>query len=357
VDTRRAAIAVLALLAGARAEGQADGEADPYRPLLESYARGDRAAALEGLAKLPEKAQLRGYEQIRALAVQAERCPSCPFAQTFLRLPLKAAVMLHLDRDRALNPRSDEVEQPRPCPGWQAWLAARYATLLARWPATRAFARAFFVGMALRCQMDACLEHAQGWCEEGLKLFPRDSALLYGLGSIHEEIHALTTSSVGGLRERHLRDARAAFAGAIEAEGGFALARVRLGRVLWRLGDAEAARASLEASLPRTLDPATLYLARLFLGRVHEDAGRFDEALLQYRHALQLDPRSQAAAVALSHVLRLQGDGPGSRRQLLQGLAHAGRRLARDQFWDYLMSTPVAHPDRVFDEMRRESLQ
>ncbi len=366
----RAAIAVLALLAAAgRGEAQAERDPDPYLALVRSYAHGEQAAAVEELARISEQVQRRGYERIRRLAVRAERCPSCPDAEEFLRLPLKAAVMLHGDRDAVLNPRFAEVEQRRPCPGWQAWLAGEYATLLARWPSTREFARAFFTAMALRCQMDACLDHAQRWAEAGLKLFPRDTMLLYGLGSIHEETAVLITCASGPVpvrsefqgapleRERHLRAARRCFAEAVAVEGGFALARVRLGRVLWRLGDAEPARASLEAALPRTIDPATLYLARLFLGRVHEDAGRLDLALLQYRHALELDPRSQAAALALSHVLRLLGDAPASRRQLLQGLAHAGWRLRRDWFWDYLTSTPVAHPDRVFEELRRLSLQ
>lgn len=368
---RLVSIAALALPLFAQAAGQA--ARDPYLDLVKGYASGERDAALVGLARLSEGEQMRGFEKIQSLAVAAERCPTCPSAAGFLALPLKAAVMLHVDRDFELNPRGEEVEQPRACPGWQADQAGRYASLLARWPATREYARRFFTAMALRCQVAACLEHALTWGERGLKHFPRDAVLLYGQGAVHEETAVLMTGFTQALRpttatrsdfnyallarERNLKDARRFLGEAIAADGAFALARVRLGRVLWRLSDLDGARAALEAVPARTVDAATLYLARLFLGRVHEDAGRLDEAQIEYAQALQLDPKAQAAALSLSHVLRLQGDSAGSRRVLEQALAQFGERRVRDVFWDYLTSHVLPHPDKLFDELRRESLE
>ena len=106
----------------------------------------------------------------------------------------------------------------------------------------------------------------------------------------------------------------------------------------------------------RVSDPPLLYLAYLFLGRVHEDAGRLDQAVEQYRVALDIDPSAQAAAVALSNALRVAGDSEESRRVLRAALAQAGRRPRRDAFWDY----PTGDADRcekLFADLRREALQ
>ena len=153
-------------------------------------------------------------------------------------------------------------------------------------------------------------------------------------------------------------------------------ARLRLGRLLWRLGEAELARASLEAMLaPR--DPplsnargesgpsssfATLersrdrYLAHLFLGRVYEDARRLEEAKREYRATLEIEPQAQAAAVALGHVLQMAGDTGPARQALEQSLRHAGRRTHGDPYWGYLLGS-VDRAEALFDELRRETLR
>jgi hypothetical protein len=87
---------------------------------------------------------------------------------------------------------------------------------------------------------------------------------------------------------------------------------------------------------------------------VHEDAGRLEPALRQYRLAVALDAGAQSAAIALSHVLLLQGDGEGARRALAPGLVH--RDAPRDPFWDYLVSNAWATDD-LLAALRRESLQ
>jgi len=339
-----------------------------YWKLLELYARGERADALLGLERFSHDALIHEYGELRAAALKMD-----------LRGPLRAAVMLHWDRDDADRPPPAGTEQPRTCPGKQAELAGRYAALLARWPETRDFAKGFFLTVAHRCQWDFCLEAALRWARDGLKLFPRDAPLLLAVGSVLEESATLadvkSMEGTGGLRQRdrdalqaglaargqRFKEARHHFEEALAADPELTLARVRLGRVLWRLGENEAARAALEQAIRAQPEGYLLYLAHLFLGQVQEDASRLEQSVEEYRAALALDPAAQAAAVALSHALRLGGDPEGSRRVLSEALAHAGRRSVADPFWNYLTTTrapgPWLRPEEGFDALRRETLR
>jgi tetratricopeptide (TPR) repeat protein len=134
------------------------------------------------------------------------------------------------------------------------------------------------------------------------------------------------------------------------------IARVRLGRALWRLGEADLARSALTEALQRARDPMLLYLAHLFLGQVHEDADRLGDAVAEYRAALESDPQAQSAAVALAHGLRLSGDQESSRQVLEHALSRAGRRSGRDIYWDYIVGNAV-QVDEVFAQLRRETLE
>jgi tetratricopeptide (TPR) repeat protein len=357
-----AATACGLVLASTIASGQT---ATEYGDLIALYARGERALAVAGLARLSATAP-RAATAGEAAALAAQR----DHAQ--LPFPLRAAVMLHMDLDEALRPAAAGREQTGPCPGHHASIAARYARLLSWRPETKDFARRFFVALAHRSQWDACLEDAQRWAGEGLKLFPRDAELLLAAGSALEESatlwmgvaiasSAMTSGQhVVALRAASQRRAlyeraRGMFADAVSADPRLALARVRLGRVLWRLEKREEARAVLEQAVAGSAEPPIPYLAHLFLGRIHEDSGRLEPALRHYRLALALDPQAQAAAVALSHALRLTGEGEESRQVLRTALALAGRRT-RDAYWDYLVGNAL-EVEEEFAALRRESLE
>ena len=344
-----------------------------YRELVTRYARGERALAIAGLARFSDAALGRIAQAVEAAALAAERVKDREQDKE-PPIPLRAAVMLHLDLDAAERPESSGTEQPRRCPGPQAAIAARYAGLLAWHEETKSFARRFFVALAHGCQWDACLPEAQRWAREGLKLFPRDAELLLAAGSALEEAATVwgggSTTEKPGMAPRFHDAARAAveervarfrqaqsfFQEAIAADDGLTLARVRLGRVLWRLGEREAGQAALEKAVERSADPGLSYLAHLFLGRVHEDSGRLEQAVEHYRLSLALDPDAQAAAVALSHALRRTGEVEEARAVLRRALAPAGRRPARDGYWDYLVSD-ATHFREEFATLREESLR
>ena len=352
-----------------------------YRELVTRYARGERALAVAGLARFSDAELGRIAQAVEAEVVAAERSKASDHSQARERgqageplIPLRAAVMMHLDLDDAERPEAAGTEQPRRCPGKQAAIAARYAGLLAWHEETRSFARRFFAALAHSCQWDACLLEAQRWAREGLKLFPRDAELLLAAGSALEESATVwtcgstvenpampprfreATRAAALERVARYRQARSLFQDAIASDDGLTLARVRLGRVLWRLGEREAAQAALERAIEASPDPQLLCLAHLFLGRVHEDAGRLEQAVEHYRFSLALEPSGQAAAVALSHALRRAGEMEEARAVLRRALAHAGRRAGRDAYRDYLVGDAI-HFREQLAALRQESLQ
>jgi tetratricopeptide (TPR) repeat protein len=382
-------------LAQERVSGEAPAQAKTqYRDLVLRYARGERALAVAGLARFPNVVLTQIARAIEDAGLAAMRGEAGPAAAQALKrgevalrrseagdplIPLRAALMLHVDLDEAERPRDPGVmrrtEQPRVCPGRQVLIASRYARLLAGQDETKSFARRFFVALAHGCQWDCCLLDAARWAREGLTLFPRDPELLLAAGSVLEESATLWPGgstvenpalpptfrefarAAAAERERvtRYRQARALYEDAIAADDSLIQARVRLGRVLWRLGNREAAQAALEASLERSADPLHSYLAHLFLGQVHEDSGRLAQAVEQYRLSLALDPSAQTAAVALSHALHSAGEGEEARGVLRQALALAGRRALRDGYWDYLALNALHFRD-LFAALRQESL-
>lgn len=342
-----------------------------YEALIRQYASGERAAAVAALgAWRPGELD----RQVRALqgSSPGPACPSCP--DRIGSLPLRAAVMLHADRDMLDRPRTAATEQSRPCSGEQARRAGQLAAILAARDGSRDFARRFFLAMANRSQWDFCLDAAQQWARDGLAHFPGDPDLLLALGSTLEEKATLAALPPGtptllsgfrrtrgvtdptGDRTRWFGEAERILSVAVSADPQMVEARIRLGRVQWRLAKDELARHTLEDAVRVGGPPPLPHLAHLFLGQALERAGRAREAARQFEEALRLEPESQCAAVALSHALLAAGDAPGARRLLEETLVHAGRRGERDPYWDYPASN-AASADRTLLVLRRETRQ
>ncbi len=336
--------------------------------LARRYARGERAQAIGELGAWSERDLVR---QVAAVEAAAERCPRCP--NPLEGVPLRAAVMLHWDRDRAEQapPLPREVELPRRCPGPAAGLAGRLARVMSRNAETSGFARRFLRMVVLQCQWDACFGPADSWASAAILGFPRDTELLMARGSVREEVATigfpcptpasfelatpLAIATTSARRDR-LDGARQDFADVLAIDPGLGFARLRLGRVLWRLGELDPARQQLEAALALLRQIDHVYLAHLFLGRVHQDAGRLQEAIAEYRLAATQHPSARSAATALSNVLFVAGDADAARQALRQGLASAGGRSERDPLWDYLVLN-AADLDELVDALHRESLE
>ncbi len=322
-----------------------------YEALLRRYARGDRTVAVQALGAWRTSDLDLQIHALQRRAKAAARCPSCE--DLLDALPLKAAVMLHLDRDEAERPLGTGTEQPRGCPAEQARRAGQIASILAQRHGTRDFARRFFLAMAQRCQWDFCLQAALQWGRDGLARFPGDASLLLAVGAGLEEQATLGAGRKAQRRSCFL-EARRFLSEAIAADPTLTEASVRLGRVQWRLAEDEAAQLTLEKAVQRGGAPSLLYLAHLFLGQVHKRAGRAEPAIAEFTRALELGPQRQAAAVALSQLLLSNGDVAGARRVLEQTLVHAGRRTERDPYWDYVASN-AAQAEELFEELREET--
>jgi tetratricopeptide (TPR) repeat protein len=331
---------------------------DPrYLDLLQRYARGDRPRAIAALGAWSDGALQKQVGLVEDARVEAERCVDC--SDPLAGLPLRAAVMLHADRDKVERPDPAGREQTPRCPGPHARIATRYAAVLARVPTSQDFAHRFFLTMALLWQHRACFEDALLQAREGLELFPRSAELLLTAGCVLEERAILTLASGGSNQPSHLprewlKEARRDLEDSVANDPDLVLAKVRLGRVLWRLGLPEPAREVLEAARGPARDPDHRYLAHLFLGRIHEDAERLDEALVEYRRAVLVHPEAQSAAVALAHALQLTGDMEGSRQAMARGLPPGPRK--RDPFSDYLAGNTEG-VDGMEAALHREALE
>jgi len=338
--------------------------------MVRTYASGQHAAALGQLGGWTDDQVRQRSSELSDAVVSIRKCPACPTRLAYSRFPLKAAILLHADRELQEQFAAPVSEQLTPCGiGAHATILEHLsAILLLIDPDADAFLKPVYLAMARQAQWSHC--HAQSllWARAGLKWFPKDGPLLMAVG-IATETSAFFTlapaprtltapSSVQRLRDAaatslraQWENARRAFEDTLAAAPDLTEARLRLGRVLWRLGRPDEARICLEAVLATPAEATIQYLAHLFLGRVLEDNKKWPEAEEHYLTALALQPGSETAAVALSHIRFLQGDTEASRRILVEGLDAAKRRNDFDPWVPYLI-TQTPDGEKILAEFR-----
>lgn len=325
-----------------------------YTELVLSYASPQRAEAVAGIGALDEDALRSGVEGLRGQPAPL----------------LRAALMLHTDRRLLERPALDATETIPACESIHTQPAAHAAQLLMLDPAGTDFVRRWSIAIALQDHWDGCFADALRWIDTGARWFPNDAQVLLVRGALHETIAALPSplprlSAVTTQRSQQaifaanaerahlLNEARRSLERAVDVDPALELARLRLGRILWRLGKGEAARVALESVLARSRDDAVVHLAHLFIARVHQDAGRHDAALREYRAALELEPTSQAAAMGLSDALQLAGEAEAARAAVERALVEAGRRPHPQPFWEYAFGNS-RHAAELLDRLREE---
>jgi tetratricopeptide (TPR) repeat protein len=342
-----------------------------YSDMVSLYAAGDANAALWQLSSWTEGRVRRHVADLSDAVVSIRKCPSCATRLAFSRFPIRAALLLHADREvqQQLNPPQSE-QVPVCGSGPQATAVEHLAAILLLVdPEAGPFVKRAYLGMAGQAMWSHCFGEAAGWARSGLKHFPKDPSLLLAEGVAAEArafftmapappVMGLTPAS---LRKREalkaeLRDlresARQSFEEAASADPNLVEARLRLGRVLWRLGRPEPARAAFEAVLAKYAEAPQQYLAHLFLGRILEDRGELAGAEEHYRQALAMQPLSEIAAVAVSHARFLQGDVEEARHLLSAGLEAVRTRRDFDPWMSYLLpQTPGG--ERILAELRQ----
>jgi hypothetical protein len=221
--------------------------------------------------------------------------------------------------------------------------------------------RAAAAFMANRSEFADLLTHV----DKAISLFPDDPEILFISGCLYEafgspRVRAIVESSalptgvrvyVPSLRESWRRAERH-FRRAIEVRPGFAVARLRLGRVLHMLGHHDAALKELRDSVARTTEPSTLYLAALFEGGVREATRDQNGARAAYERAVVLFPQAQSPYLALSRMARTRGDRAEAFAMTERALNRQARGEHDDPWWAYHL-WHVRHEDVLFAELRQ----
>jgi Tfp pilus assembly protein PilF len=117
--------------------------------------------------------------------------------------------------------------------------------------------------------------------------------------SAREEAYRANNVGVARLEQADFAAATASFRRALEIDSSLAIARLNLGIALFNAGDAEKARAELEAvrsSLPET--PQVEYV----LGLVARAVNNTDDAIKSFGRVLKLDPTDVGASVNLGQL-------------------------------------------------------
>lgn len=332
-----------------------------YWGIVTQYAHGDRGIALAGIGVWTEKDLDAVGDSVEGLAKAASKCGACEARQRFDALPLRAAILLHAQRDR--NDRIQTIKQADGAADCstsaQGLSSERLLGFVALQPRGQEFVARFSVAMSMDSRAMLCFLRAGQWAETGLKAAPRDARLFVALGLAAETIgttgytepvpfatldsrgrQSFMAMRSGPVNKTHqMNAAREAFEKALAIEPGQDEARLRLGRVLWRLGRAREAQESLGKAVNAT-EGATRYLAHLFLGQCLEDGQNLGGAIDEYKAALSLRPDTQIGAVALAHALSLRGDVDRAREILEPVLAFSGQRKSVDPYWIYLIGVP-----------------
>ncbi len=320
-----------------------------FKDIVDLYVAGDEAQALAHLAAWSKF-------EIRAHVSKLMRAERNPGSLAFSNTQIRAALLLHARREIQENLHPPRGEQVIRCDtGLHAQAVEHLSAILVLADHKAGhFLRPFYLGMARQALWSHCLGESRAWAQAGLKLFPRDGPLIMSVG-IASETEAFFTPkpaprtpgvlpSIVRQRETEaqrlksiLDTARGEYAAAVATAPDLFEARLRLGRVLWRLGQPEAARPHFEAVIASSAMAGLRYLAHLFLGQIHEDRSGWPEAEQQYRDALDLEPQSERAAVALSHMRLVQGDTESAREILTASLERAQPAAGVDPWVSYLV--------------------
>ena len=340
-----------------------------YSELLHQYAAGDRAAAVAALSSFGDGQIATELEALRDRA--DAHCASCDPAA--VQSALRAAVMLHTDRDELeRRPLGISGERAPSCgPPVHALFAERALAPLLSDEAGREFARRWYLAMGLRSLGDLCLDEGRRWVGSGLKRFGKDKELLLTRGLLAEAFATVTRlrqPSAAAVTPRELDllrvqqqegqsallEASKAFEQALATDPSFEEAALHLGRVRFRLGQLGPALQALGPIVAASRDQERLYLAYLFVGRVHEAATRTAEAEHAYKNAAGVEPNGQAAAMALAHLRLMAGDSGAAREILDQELGRTLPRSHEDPFWNYQFG-PARRAEPLFEALRNEA--
>jgi tetratricopeptide (TPR) repeat protein len=202
--------------------------------------------------------------------------------------------------------------------------------------------------------------------ERATALFPDDAEILFHAGAMNETLAApfiqeairgislpagVTLDVVDG--RAHLQRARTFLGKALALDAAHVEARLRLGRVLGRLGRHEEAAAELQRVEAAASTDVIRYYAALFLGGEQAKLGQLNAARQSFELAAAIYPRAQSPRLGLSGVARAEGRQAEASALLTEALAVQHEDdLSRDPWWTYFVSGKD-EANRAIGEWRR----
>lgn len=389
---RRLVAATLVFIVHSQAGGPGWCQVPPFLPdiaayldIVATYRGAQPEKAVEAIrAWTPDRLERTVRELPDAVGPRLGACQDRPERVTFT--VLDAAVMLHTHAAAAALEEADSHEasrhfnhaqmilewtsRRRPAAGRLAGPAAEPCD--APPPISR---REWYLAATRLALAEWVLSGAEEFAIRLLRAAPDDPDALFAAGNVQE---ALATSEAQQYlprptgrysnnstwmraqrryleslrnRERYLGAALQLYARALTRASGRQDIRLRFGWVSVLLDRDGDARPALESVAENPDSRANQYLAALFLGRLHQRAGRLDAAARAYRHAAGLLPDAHVARIALSHVLGRQGVMDESLAEALRVLEPPGPSAERDPWTDYPHGDWAAGV-RLLDQLR-----
>jgi tetratricopeptide (TPR) repeat protein len=195
-----------------------------------------------------------------------------------------------------------------------------------------------------------------------LEIFPSDARILFYAGVLHETWASPSNQNIllppdgevsYGSKESELKKAQQYFRKALAQDPDFFEARLRLGRVLGRLGLHYQAVAELQLAAAAIKDPQLSYYNALFLGREFSMLELYGKARDQYRRAAMLYPSAQSPLFALSHLEHGSDDAEGALLALQRVFSLTVRDPWKDDpWWEYDLA-PVRDAPVLMAEMQQ----
>jgi tetratricopeptide (TPR) repeat protein len=305
-----------------------------YVKAIETYANGDFAGAMQSLAALNQ----------RQILNEANRFSQEPIDKAALWLPrARRAAMLHTEAwfeagEFGITFRHVHYDAARA-------IVRAIDRIRAEGGPVRGdprFVRDWYLVTVSHLHGHAGVARSRPLLVEARRIFPADPEVLLASGSDHEMVAFITTGYLpqyDGNGERtgsEKVDTNKELESAARFYRDASLlveARLRLGHVLFRQGQMEAATRELEAARTQGGHPTLRYLANVFLGLIESAGGRGARATEFYSEALRLYPASQTALLGMSEVAYLEGRLPDAASLMTKLLKTKDKA---DPWWQYM---------------------
>jgi tetratricopeptide (TPR) repeat protein len=244
-------------------------------------------------------------------------------------------------------------------------LVAKYQAGPSRTDHADAFRRRWHLVVAMFLHRQGLFSLAKTFSAYSLKLFPDDVPLLLEAGALYELLGDSAASvtdepeRVQRRRDDSLAAARRHLQRALTLDPRSTEARLRLARIGMLGGNLEDA-GTLLSQIAETLERSSDvprdagYVSDLFQGHLAEQRGDLSGATIHFRRAIDRDPATQSARLALARVSFRLGQADAAREAVRQALAVRFTGGRADPWVQYQVSVLMPF-DELLADVRTEA--